>query len=136
MDMKTERRLLQAAILVASLVPLAAGGAGVIEGASMLRGVSGPQPTDLDSHFRYLSGLLVGIGLGFIACVPRIERRGAVFRALGLAVVVGGSARLASLLLQGPPGSGHLCGLTMELGAVPLLLLWQKRIETLASRTS
>jgi hypothetical protein len=132
MDVQTERRLLQAAILVASLVPIAAGGAGAIEGPSMLRDVEGAQATDLESHYRYLSGLLFGIGVGFVACVPRIERRGTVFRALGLAVVVGGLARLASIPLHGLPSPSHLFGLGMELGVVPLLLLWQRRIETLA----
>jgi hypothetical protein len=136
MNATTERRLLQAAILAASLVPIAAGTTGILEGPAMLRGVDGPQPTDLDSHYRYLSGLLLGIGVGFIACVPRIESRGAVFRALGLAVVIGGGARLLSLLEYGAPGPGHLFGLIMELGAVPLLLIWQRGVEKRALQTS
>jgi hypothetical protein len=136
MNATTERRLLQAAIIAASLVPIAAGTAGILEGPAMLRGVHGPQPADLDSHYRYLSGLLLGIGIGFIACVPRIESRGAVFRALGLAVVIGGGARLLSLLETGAPGPGHLFGLAMELGVVPVLLLWQGRVEKRALQTS
>ncbi|HEY7810005.1 MAG TPA: DUF4345 domain-containing protein [Allosphingosinicella sp.] len=125
----TERRLLQAAILLACLVPLLAGGAGVARGPAMLSGIDpGTAPLDLDSHFRYLSGLLLGMGIGFVICVPAIERRTAVFRALGLLAVLGGLARLYSALTIGLPGPGHIFGLFMELGTVPLLLLWQSRV--------
>jgi hypothetical protein len=123
-----ERRLLQAAVALGCLVPLAAGGAGMLNGATMIRGLHPPLPTDLDSHYRYLSGLLFGIGLGFASCIPAVERRGPVFRRLGGIVIVGGLARLLSLAEAGRPSGGHLFGLAMELGAVPLLLLWQARV--------
>ena len=126
MDRNTERRLLQIAIGTACLVPFLAGGAGVIEGPGMVKGVGG---ADLDSHYRYLSGLLLGIGIGFAACIPAIERRGAVFRSLGAIVAVGGFARLLSLISVGVPSQGHVFGLCMELGTVPLLMLWQWRVE-------
>ena len=126
MDRKTERRLLQIAIGIACLVPFLAGGQGVIEGPAMVKGSGG---ADLDSHYRYLSGLLLGIGIGFAACIPAIERRGAVFRTLGAIAVVGGLARLLSLLTVGVPSEGHVFGLCMELGTVPLLMLWQWRVE-------
>ncbi|HEX8578666.1 MAG TPA: DUF4345 domain-containing protein [Allosphingosinicella sp.] len=132
MHRATERRLLQAVILLACLVPLLAGGAGVARGPAMLSGIDpGTGPLDLDSHFRYLSGLLLGMGIGFVICVRAIERRTAVFRALGLLAVLGGSARLYSALTIGLPGPGHIFGLFMELGTVPLLLLWQGRVARL-----
>ena len=128
MEARTERRLLQAAVGAACLVPLGAGGAGVVESAAMLSGVEAPLPVDLDSHFRYLSGLLLGIGLAFAWCIPRIEARAPLFRGLTFIVVAGGLARLLSLAIFGMPGPGHLFGLAMELGVVPLLALWQARI--------
>lgn len=129
MATETERRCLQAAVLIACLVPLFAGGAGMIAGPAMVSGMDPVDaPTDLDSHFRYLSGLLFGFGLCFIYCVPAIERRTAVFRALGLIVLVGGLARLYSAATLGMPGPGHVFGLVMELGTVPLLVLWQARV--------
>ena len=94
----------------------------------MLRGVEAPVATDLDSHFRYLSGLLFGIGLVFLASIPAIERKGPIFRTLGAVIFAGGLARLLSLAEAGPPGAGHLFGLVMELGVVPLLVLWQARV--------
>lgn len=128
MTASAERRLLQAAVAIACLVPLFAGGTGVIEGAAMLKGVSRPLPPDLDSHYRYLSGLLLGIGIGFAACIRGIERRGIAFRLLGTAVIAGGLSRLLSLVETGAPGQGHQLGLVMELGIVPLLMLWQARV--------
>ncbi len=124
----SERRLLQVGVACACLVPLLAGGSGVVRGAEMMKGVGVGAPVDLDSHFRYLSGLLLGLGLGFAWCIPAIERRTLLFRTLGLIAVLGGFARLLGLIERGVPGAGHVLGLGMELGTVPLLLLWQSRI--------
>jgi uncharacterized protein DUF4345 len=124
-----ERRLLQLVIAFACLIPIAAGASGMLHGARMIHGVHPPVPIDLDSHFRYLSGLLLGIGIAFAACVPAIERRGPLFRTLGAIVVTGGFGRLIGVVGHGAPGAGHVFGLAMELGATPLLLLWQMRVE-------
>ncbi|HWH22991.1 MAG TPA: DUF4345 domain-containing protein [Allosphingosinicella sp.] len=134
MRLETERRLLQVAVAAACLVPVSAGAAGILEGAGMVKGLAGQPPTDLDSHFRYLSGLLLGMGLAFSACIPGIERKRLLFRALSLIVVVGGLARLFSALEDGLPGSGHHFGLVMELLVVPLLMLWQGRIARIFER--
>ena len=127
MRAETERTCLQVAVAVASMVPILAGIAGVVEGPAFVRGVEA-SPTDLDSHFRYLSGLLLGIGLAFVTCIPRIERAAVLFRALALIVFLGGIGRLLSAVLLGLPGGGHMFGLAMELGVVPLLALWQGRV--------
>lgn len=124
-----EYRALQGAVAVACLVPIITGAQGVIRGAAMLKGVPDPVPPDLDSHFRYLSGIFLMAGLAFASCVPDLAAKGARFRLLGAMVILGGLARLASLLIVGPPSFGHRFGLVMELGVVPLLLLWQWRIE-------
>jgi Domain of unknown function (DUF4345) len=129
-----ERRLLQAAVALGCVVPLLAGGAGTIEGPAMLRGVGANVPADLDSHYRYLSGLLLAIGLGFASCIPGIERKTSRFRLLALLVVIGGLGRLLGLALSGVPGTGHAFGLAMELGTVPLLVLWQARMAAHATR--
>jgi hypothetical protein len=125
MNVTTERRMLQAAIATACLVPLLAGGAGMIVGLEML-GVTAASP-DLASHYRYMSGLLFGIGLGFLSCVPRIEAQRSRMRLLGLIVLVGGLARAWSLVDDGTPSLGHRLALVMELGVVPALVLWQWR---------
>ncbi|WP_436423282.1 DUF4345 family protein [Enterococcus faecium] len=47
---------------------------------------------------------------------------------LGALIVAGGCARVVSLASVGAPSAGHLFGLAMELGVVPLLMLWQARV--------
>jgi hypothetical protein len=84
--------------------------------------------TDLDSHFRYLSGLLLGIGFAFIYCALAIERRAMLFRALGLIVILGGLARLFGAVVHGLPSGGHRFGLMMELIVVPAVLMWHARV--------
>jgi hypothetical protein len=114
-------------VLTLSAVPLGAGTAGVLLGPALV-GAGGVGAADLDSHFRYLSGLLLGIGLLFVATVPQIERRTAWFR-LGTAIVVcGGLGRLLSLLVSGAPSVPHLVGLVLELAIVPSLAVWQTRV--------
>jgi hypothetical protein len=130
--LRIEKRLLQAAVALGCVVPLLAGGSGMIEGPAFLHGVGGEVPSDLDSHFRYLSGLLFAIGLAFASCIPGIEHKTARFRLLAFLVVIGGLGRLAGLVSSGVPGAGHVFGLAMELGTVPLLVLWQARLASQA----
>ncbi len=127
----TEKRLLQGAVAVAALVPVMAGIAGVLDGADLLRlgGVSAAA----DSHLRYLSGVLLAIGLAFWTTVPGIEFKTVRFRILAYIVVTGGLARALSLALIGMPSPMMLGALTMELAVTPLLTLWQARIALLKS---
>lgn len=119
-----EKRLLQLVVAIACLVPLSVGGTSILHGPHFL-GHPPVVPTDLDSHFRYISGIFFGLGLAFVSCIPGIEHKGPRFRLLGALVVCGGLARVVSLIAVGPPSKGHIFGFAMELGAVPLLMLWQ-----------
>ena len=123
-----ERRLLQIVVAIACFVPLSTGGRSVLFGPGFLRGVDAV-PVDLDSHFRYVSGIFLALGIAFATCVPGIEHKGARFRLLGAMVVAGGLARLLSLVVVGVPSQGHVFGLAMELGVVPVLMAWQWRVE-------
>ena len=124
--MMTERQALQRVVAVAAIVPVAAGLYGVVFG---INGMEGGVPNiSADSHFRYLSGLLTGVGILFLTCVPGIEDKGRLFRFLTLVVVLGGLARLLGLWLTGVPSLTMLAALGMELGVTPLLCLWQARI--------
>ncbi len=122
------RRFLQGVVALLGLVPVLAGLAGVLLGAAM----TGPAPdalsSGLDSHVRYLSGLLLAIGLGFWSTIPSIERRSARFRLLTALVVAGGLGRLLGVLLHGMPPVPMLGGLVMELVVTPLLCAWQSRV--------
>jgi hypothetical protein len=77
-----------------------------------------------DTHFRYLSRLLLRIGLGFWITIPRIEANGARFKLLSFIIVAGGLARLISLTVICLQTFGVKAALAMELGVTPLLCLW------------
>lgn len=119
------KRLLQCIVSLLGLVPVTVGLYGVIFGPDFLQGTPS---VDLDSHFRYLSGIFLGVGFAFYACVSGIERKTLLFRFAAGVVVLGGLARLASLLLVEVPSAGHLMGLGLELVVVPLLTFWQGRL--------
>ena len=127
-----ERRALQIAIAIAVLAPICAGAAGIALGPAMVE--AGAVPAGADSHFRYLSGLLLGIGIGFVTTIPRIERHTARVRVLAAIVVMGGLGRLWSLLALGAPNKSMLAALVMELGVTPALALWQARVAAQARR--
>jgi hypothetical protein len=121
-----ERLLLQVFVAIGGLVPVAAGTAGIFLGPEFVGATIG---TAADSHFRYLSGLLLGLGLGFWSTIPRIEANGTRFKLLTFLVIVGGLARLFSLAVIGIPPVGVFGALTMELGVTPLLCWWQFRLS-------
>lgn len=125
------KRALQIVIGILCLVPLSASLAGLILGPTAL-GAAEIVATDHDSHFRYLSGIFLGVGLGFLSCIPNVEHKTARIRLLTLLVVLGGLARLVSLLVVGAPSLPHLVGLFLELCVTPAVAIWQAR---LAART-
>ncbi len=118
---QTERRALQIAVAIACLVPLSAGLAGALAGIRFL----GTGNINIDSHFRYLSGLLLAIGIAFAAAIPRIETHTSRFRLLTFIVVCGGLARLLGALLHGLPSPVMTAAFVMELAVTPGLCLWQ-----------
>ncbi|HEY8383626.1 MAG TPA: DUF4345 domain-containing protein [Microvirga sp.] len=123
-----ERRILQQAVAFAVLIPVSAGLYGVLFGQALTDetvSVSG------DSHFRYLSGLLLAIGLAFWSTIPGIEEKTGRFRMLTALVVLGGLGRLLGLVLTGVPSVFMVAGLVMELVVTPLLCLWQTRVANL-----
>ncbi len=117
------RRLLQVLICVGCIVPIGGGLAGVFGGAGILD--PGATGLDIDSNYRYLSGLLFGIGLCFLSTVPHIETQTARVRLLTFIVVVGGIARLWGISKMGTPSPIMLFALVMELGVTPALCLFQ-----------
>ena len=129
------RRTLQAVVAILAATPVLVGAAGVVAGPSFLH-VQSPWPVDLDSHFRFLSGIFLVIGLAWYSCIPDIETKTGRFRLLALMTFCGGLARLWSLSVVGTPSAGHVAGLCVELLAVPALVWWQAMIANEAGKTA
>jgi Domain of unknown function (DUF4345) len=131
--MERERRYLQRTVAVLALVPVSAGLFGVLFGPAL----TGDQVSvSADSHFRYLSGLLLGIGLLFWSTTAGIEEKTGRFRLLALLVFIGGLARLLGLLLTGVPSLYMLASLALELVVTPILALWQTRVANAYAETA
>jgi hypothetical protein len=120
--------MLPHAIRLAALVPILAGLAGALSGAGFLGEPAGPAT---GSHLRYLSGLLLGLGLCAAWAAGDLRQRGAVFEAVCAVVVLGGLARFAGLFAEVPPWP-HRLALVMELVVVPALWLWWQAEHALA----
>jgi hypothetical protein len=120
-----EKRLLQAVLAVVSLIPLSAGLAGVKLGPDFFHVAALPSA---DSHMRYLSGLLLGIGVLVWTIIPHVEKRGEALGALTLIVAIGGLSRLYSLITVGRPNTVMTCALFVEMVLTPSLYLWQRRV--------
>jgi len=123
-----EKRLLQIATALGGLIAVSAGMVGGLHGTLML-GDWGD--VNLDSHFRYLSGLLLGIGVAYWSAIPDIERQEARVSLITLIVVTGGFFRALGLLASGSPDWTMRAALVVELVGAPLLYLWQRRIAQL-----
>jgi hypothetical protein len=123
-----ERRLLQIVVAVAALVPVLSGLWGVVLGLDTF-GAHARLSLTGDSHVRYLSGLILAIGLAYWSTLPRIEAQGTTFRLLTALVLIGGCARLLGLLHFGAPTRGVVGALAMELLVTPSIALWRERLE-------
>jgi hypothetical protein len=113
--------LLQAAVALAATLPVVASTWDVVHGL---------QSADAwaINHERYLSGLLLAIGLGFWSTIRHIEAKTARFRLLTSIVVIGGLCRLLGVILGDPATPAVLVSLVMELGVTPALCFWQGRL--------
>jgi Cu/Ag efflux pump CusA len=123
--MERERRLLQQSVAIVATIPVATGLYGVLFGQAL---TGDAVSISAENHFRYLSGLLLGIGLCFWSTLPSIETHTGRFRLLTLLVVIGGLSRLIGLALTGLPSLFMLGGLIVELIVAPVLCLWQTRV--------
>jgi hypothetical protein len=127
MLVSTQRRLLQFVVAIAGLVPVGAGMAGAVAGPRFY-GLTGDLAAI--SHGRYLSGLLLGIGLAFWTCIPTIETRGARFSVLAAIVFLGGCARLLGAIADDDLSNTQIVlALTMETIVTPGIWFWRRHVE-------
>jgi len=123
--MERERKLLQQSVAIVATIPVAAGLYGVLFGQAL---TGDAVSISAESHFRFMSGLLLGIGLCFWSSLPGIETKTGRFRLLTLLIVIGGLGRLIGLGLTGLPSLFMVGGLIVELVVAPVLCLWQTRV--------
>jgi hypothetical protein len=136
MSMRAELRAFYGVVGVILVIPLVGGLVGAfggLEGMATLFGV--------DRHIVIATSLrssVRAICCGFFSWVPLViwslaalpERAGA-FRIIAGCAFLAGCARLTSWLVEGYPGVVPLGIMAIELGVMPILLLWHARLVRL-----
>ena len=126
----SEKTALQIALAIVSLIPLSAGLSGVVEGPHFFQLSAS---VTADSHMRYLSGLLLGIGILALTVIPHVETHAERMAALTLIVFVGGLSCLWSLIEVGQPNGVMSAALFVELLLTPALYFWVRRVARISA---
>jgi hypothetical protein len=124
----SEKRALQACIAAAGLVGVVGGGWGALHAPGL--------GAEAASHARYLSGLLLAIGLVSWTTLPDIARKGHRLRLLAALVAIGGLCRLLGVALGDIASWQVVAALVMELVVTPLLCFWQSRAAAALATTT
>jgi hypothetical protein len=120
------KRGLQLTLAILSMIPILVGIMGIMRGTSRWLPINIITP-DFDSHYRYIAGYYISLGMLGLWIIPEIEKHKSLFRILCVSVFLGGIGRVVSILQVGRPGSMALFFTAFEL-CFPLLLLWQAKL--------
>lgn len=120
------RRGLQITVFILSLIPAWYGIRNAASGAAQFLPPEHVTAA-MDSQFRFQSAWYFGLALILWWIIPQIEKQGALFRIIALAIFLGGLSRLYSYYTLGPPPGSGTTAMVLEL-ALPLLVVWQARI--------
>ncbi|MEM0899777.1 MAG: DUF4345 domain-containing protein [Pseudomonadota bacterium] len=129
MQSRTEVTVFRSIVAVLALIPISAGAAGVFYGLSFPGFDVVSQNANASSHFRFLSGIFLAIGVAYWTVALAMGDWLRRFQLLAVLTVVGGLARGLSIFADGTPSTGHQMGLFMELGVAPLLLFRSTRLH-------
>lgn len=118
-------------LLITGVVLIGLGGAHLI-GGNDLYDVSGGGLTVLDSDARFAGGVYLGLGAVWIHASRTTEMPLSLVRLLASGLLLGGLARLVSILVTELPGAVTIVQATIEI-LIPLIVL---SLTTRAPRTS
>ncbi len=120
------KRGLQTVLAVLGMIPLLISALGITQGTARFLPASAITP-DFDSHYRYITGYYLSLGLIALWVIPNIERHQSLFRIICFSVFMGGVGRAISIMQVGVPNPLTLFIMGWEL-CFPLLLFWQNKI--------
>ena len=131
------KRSLQIVTAILALVPLATGAIGMLGLNDPIYATMGlPRNALLDSNLRFFAGFWLGLGLAMMWLIPRIETQTVLFRAIWIAIFIGGIGRLLSIFLIGPPPLPFIGFTILEIVGAPLFIAWQTRVTKPADQRS
>jgi hypothetical protein len=137
MSMRVELRAFYGALGVLLLIPLVGGLVGAfggLEGLAYLFGVDGQivMATPLRNNLRAVCAAFVSWAPLLIWSLAALPERAGAFRIIAGIGFLAGCARLTGWLVEGYPGVVPVGIMTIELGVMPLLLLWHARLVRLS----
>jgi hypothetical protein len=123
-------RFFQAICAVLGLIP-------ILTGALTMMGLHNPEyraagvPMHvlLDSNLRFYGGVWLGLGLVWLWMLPRLRTETLLFRAISLAIFVGGVGRLIAMFAVGWPPVPFIAFTALEIVGMPLLVWWQHTLR-------
>ncbi|TFV48912.1 DUF4345 domain-containing protein [Blastococcus sp. TF02A-35] len=128
------RRALQITLGAVAAIPFASGLAGALLGPASLPGAGGAVTPEVENEYRYTHAVYAAVGPLVWAALPRIEREGALVRAVSGALFVGGATRLLAWRAAGKPHPALVGAAALELLGTPVLVAWQRRVAARAHR--
>ena len=125
------KRALQAVLAAGGMVAVVTGLVHIIGGASTFPGSPSVAPA-ADNEARFLAAFWVAFGAVALWAVPRVETEGRVVRALGGALLLGGLARVVSLIDVGEAETVQNVLMAIELVIGAALLAWPSALRVRA----
>ncbi len=123
------KRILQILAAILALVPIATGVIGMLGLGDPLYAAMGlPRNALLDSNMRFFAGFWLGLGLAMMWLVPRIATHTVLFRAIWIAIFIGGIGRLLSIVVVGLPPIPFVAFTALEIFGAPIFIAWQARV--------
>ncbi|CAF2476462.1 unnamed protein product [Rotaria sp. Silwood2] len=119
--------VLQVVIGLIAIIPIFVGLDGIFRGPNMLA-AGFNYPISVDSHFRYLSGIPVAMGILLLHSLPNIDQDASELHRVSLFIFIGGLGRLWGLITVSFEVSTMVAILT-ELFLFPCLCLWQHQVQ-------
>jgi Domain of unknown function (DUF4345) len=121
------KRGLQVTLAILSLIPILIALLGITQGISRWLPNTSITP-DFDSHYRYITGYYLSLGMIGLWMIPKIEHHTSLFRIVCASVFIGGVGRVVSIVQVGMPSLPALLFTGLEL-CFPLLILWQAQLS-------
>lgn len=116
---------LQVILAILSVIPILVALLGVTQGLTRWLPNTSITP-DFDSHYRYITGYYLSLGMLGLWMIPKIENHTSLFRIVCASVFMGGVGRVFSIAQVGIPSLPMLLFTGLEL-CFPLLILWQAK---------
>jgi hypothetical protein len=130
MAASTNYRLFQGICALLGLIP-------IITGVLTIMGLHNPEYRSagvpmhvvLDSNLRFYGGVWLGLGLAWLWMLPRLHTQTTLFRAISLAIFVGGVGRCIAMFTVGLPPVPFIAFTALDIVGMPLLVVWQNTLR-------